>query len=174
MRNYLIYHSKRSINSIIEEPSGCMNHIYSTLLHDMLKESFDEQLILELMNEALCISTRILIDPNPELHIKEYFEKQKNEDLLYAVEYKRFLKVMVYRIIANRHDGGQGRYQSFLKLMDYIWSLRMACLRIEGHYHAQRVYLPIDVSCLHAIVEKLCATEAIFPTPARLTARRLR
>lgn len=136
-----------------------MYHIYSTLLHDMLKEGFDEQLILELMNEALCISTRISIDPNPELHIKEYFEKQKNEDLLYAEEYERFLKVMVYCIIANRHDGGQGRYQSFLKLMDYIWSLRMACLRIEGHYHAQRVYLPIDVSCLHAIVEKLCANE---------------
>ena len=37
-----------------------MNHIYSTLLHDMLKEDYDEQLILELMNEALCISTRIL------------------------------------------------------------------------------------------------------------------
>lgn len=140
-----------------------MNHIYSTLLHDMLKESFDEQLILELMNEALCISTRILIDPNPELHIKEYFEKQKNENVLYAVEYKRFLKVMVYRIIAYRHDGGQGRFLSFLNLLeDKIWwhySLRMASLRIEGHYHAQRVYLPIDFSCLHAIVEKLCANE---------------
>ena len=140
-----------------------MNHIYSTLLHDMLKESFDEQLILELMNESLCISTRILIDPNPELHIKEYFEKQKHEDLLYAVEYKRFLKVMVYRIIAYRHDGGQGRFLSFLNLLeDKIWwhySLRMASLRIEGHYHAQRVYLPIDFSCLHAIVEKLCASE---------------
>ena len=140
-----------------------MNHIYSTLLHDMLKESFDEQLILELMNESLCISTRILIDPNPELHIKEYFEKQKNENVLYAVEYKRFLKVMVYRIIAYRHDGGQGRFLSFLNLLeDKIWwhySLRMASLRIEGHYHAQRVYLPIDFSCLHAIVEKLCASE---------------
>ena len=138
-----------------------MNHIYSTLLHDMLKEDYDEQLILELMNEALCISTRILIDPNPELHIKEYFEK--NESLVYAVEYKRFLQVMVYRIIAYRHDDGQGRYQSFLNLLgNKIWwhySLHMASLRIEGHYHAQRVYLPIDVSCLHAIVEKLCANE---------------
>ena len=140
-----------------------MNHIYSTLLHDMLKEDYDEQLILELMNEALCISTRILIDPNPELHIKEYFEKQKHEDLLYAEGYERFLKVMVYRIIAYRHDDGQGRYQSFLNLLgEKIWwhySLRMASLRIEGHYHAQRVYLPIDFSCLHAIVEKLCANE---------------
>ena len=140
-----------------------MNHIYSTLLHDMLKEGFDEQLILELMNEALCISTRILIDPNPELHIKQYFEKQKHEDLLYAVEYERFLKVMVYRIIAYRHDYGQGRYQSFLNLLrekiNWHYSPHMASLRIEDLYYAKRVYLPIDFSCLHAIVEKLCANE---------------
>ena len=140
-----------------------MNHIYTTLLHDMLKESFDEQLILELMNEALCISTRILIDPNPELHIKQYFEKQKHEDLLYAVEYERFLKVMVYRIIAYRHDYGQGRYQSFLNLLrekiNWHYSPHMASLRIEDLYYAKRVYLPIDFSCLHAIVEKLCANE---------------
>ena len=140
-----------------------MNHIYSTLLRDMLKEGFDEQLILCLMNEALCISTRILIDPNPELHIKEYFEKQKHEDLLYAVEYKRFLQVMVYRIIAYRHDYGQGRYQSFLNLLrekiNWHYSPHMASLRIEDLYYAKRVYLPIDFSCLHAIVEKFCANE---------------
>ena len=140
-----------------------MNHIYSTLLHDMLKEDYDEQLILELMNEALCISTRILIDPNPELHIKEYFEKQKHEDLLYAEGYERFLKVMVYRIIAYRHDDGQGRYQSFLNLLrekiSWHYSPHMASLRIEDLYYAKRVYLPIDVSCLHAIVEELCSSE---------------
>lgn len=163
MNTYLIYQNKKSINSIIDEPSGCMKELYNTLLPDLLKESFGEQMIIQLMNEALCISTRILIDPNPELHLEEYFEQKKEEDLILGVEYKRFLKVMVYRIIAYRHDYGTGRFQTFLNLMkDRIWwhcSKGISTLRIDDYYNAKRVYLPIDFSRLRDFVEKLCANE---------------
>lgn len=165
MSTYLIYQNKRSINSIIDEPSGCMKELYSTLLPDLLKESFCEQMIIQLMNEALCISTRILIDPNPELHHNEYFEqKEVEEDYLLGVEYKRFLKVMVYHIIARRHDYGTGRFQTFLNLLEgKIWwhySMNVAALRKDTDiYYAQRVYLPIDFSRLRDFVEKLCANE---------------
>ena len=164
MSTYLIYQNKRSINSIIDEPSGCMKELYNTLLPDLLKEGFGEQLIIQLMNEALCISTRILIDPNPELHLNEYFEQKKEVDLILGVEYKRFLKVMVYRIIAYRHDYGTGRFQTFLNLLEgKIWwhySMNVAALRKDTDiYYAQRVYLPIDFSRLRDFVEKLCANE---------------
>ena len=164
MSTNLIYQNKKSINSIIDEPSGCMKALYNTLLPDLLKECFGEQMIIQLMNEALCISTRILIDPNPELHLNEYFEQKKEEDLLFGVEYKRFLKVMVYRIIARRHDYGTGRFQTFLNLLEgKIWwhySMNVAALRIDtDFYYAQRVYLPIDFSRLRDFVEKLCANE---------------
>lgn len=139
-----------------------MKELYNTLLPDLLKESFGEQMIIQLMNEALCISTRILIDPNPELHLNEYFEHE--EDLLFCMEYKRFLKVMVYHIIARRHDYGTGRFQTFLNLLEgKIWwhySLNVAALRKDTDiYYAQRVYLPIDFSRLRDFVEKLCANE---------------
>ena len=164
MNTYLIYQNKRSINSIIDEPSGCMKELYNTLLPDLLKEGFGEQLIIQLMNEALCISTRILIDPNPELHLEEYFNQKKEEDLFLGVEYKRFLKVMVYRIIAYRHDYGTGRFQTFLNLLEgKIWwhySMNVAALRKDtDHYYAKKVYLPIDFSRLRDFVEKLCANE---------------
>ena len=141
-----------------------MKELYNTLLPDLLKEGFGEQLIIQLMNEALCISTRILIDPNPELHLEEYFNQKKEEDLFLGVEYKRFLKVMVYRIIAYRHDYGTGRFQTFLNLLEgKIWwhySMNVAALRKDTDiYYAQRVYLPIDFSRLRDFVEKLCANE---------------
>lgn len=112
----LIYKDYSSLNAMLSESSGCMQILYEALLRDLLAISKDEATTLDIFNEALWICTRVLADPNPELHFKLYFPNEYKQGTYEFVE-QRIIKAIVYGTLSLRQTS-DFCVQQFLKLFD--------------------------------------------------------